>query len=124
MLSADTTKLKSRTFTQSGSAPQASRKDPNAVNLWTETPTERQERLQDELLGRKGKAEISAAGGGRKVEEGDDERRKRERDWVLREEVERHNVGFSSSISLLISLLQKLTRSQKRNRNQLDHQVY
>lgn len=105
VLSSDTTKLKSRTFTQSGSTPQSTRKDPNAVNLWTETPQERQERLQDELLGRKGKAEISAAGGGRKVEEGDDERRKRERDWVLREEVERHNVGLSRFFSYFLSLV-------------------
>lgn len=43
-------------------------------------------------MGKKGKAEISAAGGGIKEEETDEKRRKRERDWKLRDEVERHNV--------------------------------
>lgn len=47
--------------------------------------------MEDELLGKRKKAEISAAGGG-DDEDTDDQRRKRERDYQLREEVDRHNV--------------------------------
>lgn len=94
----DVTKLKSRTFTQSAKVAQSTKS--SGPNLWTETPAERQQRMNDELLGIKSKAEVSAGGGGRQdeEEEGDDKRRKRERDWALREEVDRHNVRLLSSL--------------------------
>lgn len=87
----DTTKLKSRGFA-TGKAAQsaASGSGSDGVNLWTETPAERQQRLKDEMLGKKRKAENAPAD-----EETDDERRKRLRDLQLREEVDKHNVRVS-----------------------------
>ena len=55
--------------------------------MWTETPQERKQRLEDEVMGRKRKA---AAGGPDPEDESDEKRRKRERDQRLKEEVERH----------------------------------
>ncbi|GAA5889191.1 hypothetical protein JCM6882_000671 [Rhodosporidiobolus microsporus] len=82
--SMDTTKLKSRGFATGKAAAQAGKKE-GPSNLWTETPAERQQRLQDEALGKKRKAENAT------VEETDDERRKRIRDRQLKDEVEKHN---------------------------------
>lgn len=90
----DTTKLKSRGFATGKAAQKAAGGSTSeGVNLWTETPAERQERLRDEMLGKKRKAENAPA-----EEETDDERRKRMRDQQLREEVERHNVRPFSSV--------------------------
>lgn len=61
------------------------------MNLWTETPAERQERLRDEMLGKKRKAENAPV-----EEESDEVRRKRLRDQQLKDEVERHNVRCAS----------------------------
>lgn len=90
----DPTKLKSRSFQQSSKVSSSDRKE-SGPDLWTETPAERQQRMEDEVLGRKRKAVISAAGSARE-EESDEKRRKRERDIRLKEEVERHNVRLSS----------------------------
>ncbi|GAA5823792.1 hypothetical protein JCM11251_003295 [Rhodosporidiobolus azoricus] len=84
--SMDTTKLKSRGFATGKAAAQAGKKE-GPSNLWTETPAERQQRLKDEALGKKRKAENAV------VEETDDERRKRVRDRQLKEEVEKHNAS-------------------------------
>ncbi|GAA5863726.1 hypothetical protein JCM3774_001229 [Rhodotorula dairenensis] len=85
--SMDTTKLKSRGFATGKAAQRASGSgDSSGVNLWTETPAERQERLRDEMLGKKRKAENAPA-----EEESDEARRKRLRDQQLKDEVERHN---------------------------------
>lgn len=82
----DTTKLKSRTFQQSTKVVTGPK--PGGPNLWTETPAERQQRMQDELMGVKRKVENANPA----EDESDDKRRKRERDYQLKEEVERHNV--------------------------------
>ncbi|GAA6064084.1 hypothetical protein JCM10212_003442, partial [Sporobolomyces blumeae] len=94
----DPTKLKSRTFISGPKAQQASSSSgqkSSGPNLWTETPAERQQRLEDEALGRTKKAEQGLGGDGRgaDVEEdlSDEARRKRRRDWELKQEVERHN---------------------------------
>ncbi|SCV71489.1 BQ2448_3077 [Microbotryum intermedium] len=92
----DPTKLKSRGFQQMAGKGMAhgsaGKPNPEDVNLWTETPQERQKRLEDEMMGRKRKAEISNGGGGAgQPEETDEQRRKRMRDQQLRDEVDRHN---------------------------------
>ena len=89
----DTTKLKSRTFQQSTKV--ATGPKPSGPNLWTETPAERQQRMQDELMGVKRKVENAS---GPTEDESDEKRRKRERDYHLKEEVERHNVRFPIAI--------------------------
>lgn len=91
----DPTKLKSRTFQNSAQLSSAASKKGSSTgpNLWTETPQERKQRLEDEMMGRKRKAEVSASGGGIVEEETDEQRRKRLRDAQLRDEVERHNVS-------------------------------
>lgn len=98
LLAMDPTKLKSRTFQNSAQLSSAASKKgaSSGPNLWTETPQERMQRLEDEMMGRKRKAEVSAGGGGHVEEESDDQRRKRMRDMQLKEEVERHNVRYTS----------------------------
>ncbi|GAA5963401.1 hypothetical protein JCM3765_003056 [Sporobolomyces pararoseus] len=91
MSSMDPTKLKSRSF-QSGPKAQKSTRPggmgDDGPNLWTETPAERQQRLQDEALGKKRKAENANP---EELEDTEETRRKRARDRRLKEEVERHN---------------------------------
>lgn len=89
----DSTKLKARSFNTSAKMGTSEKRKDDGPNLWTETPAERQQRLADEVMGRKRKAEISGAGGGHVAEEDDQTRRKRLRDRQLKEEVERHNVS-------------------------------
>lgn len=112
----DSTKLKSRTFQQSAKV--AEKKDASGPNLWTETPAERQQRLEDEMLGKKRKAE--GLTGGADEDESDEARRKRQRDWQLREEVDRHNVRASRFIRMeereltSISLPRRKQRARRR----------
>lgn len=98
----DPTKLKSRSF---ASSTKTAEKEQNSsgVNLWTETPQERKQRLADEVMGRKRKA----ADGGE--DETDEQRRKRERDQRLREEVEKHNVSSSRVLRELLVLTRSLS---------------
>ncbi|GAA5897525.1 GPALPP motifs-containing protein 1 [Sporobolomyces salmoneus] len=91
MSTMDPTKLKSRSF-QSGPKAQKSTRSggmggADEPNLWTETPQERQQRLQDEALGKKRKAENATPA----EEDSEEAMRKRARDRRLKEEVERHN---------------------------------
>lgn len=92
----DPTKLKSRSFASSTKTAEKAGAS-SGVNLWTETPQERQQRLEDEMMGRKRKAVVGAGGGGgpELEDESDEKRRKRERDQRLKDEVERHNVSIS-----------------------------
>ena len=99
----DTTKLKSRGFA-TGKAAQSAANKAGPSNLWTETPAERQQRLEDEALGRKRRAENAPV-----EEERDDDRRKRIRDQQLKAEVERHNVR-RRRLSLSLSLLEARDR--------------
>lgn len=84
----DPTKLKARQFSRGGST--ATRGAPN--NLWTETPAERQQRVADEVAGKKRRAAnaeedpITAA----------DERKKRKHEEDIRKAVDAHNVSLSS----------------------------
>jgi hypothetical protein len=58
------------------------------VNLWTETPQEKQQRLADEVMGRKRRAvDVGAADDSRKERE-----IKRRRDEAVRKGVEEHTV--------------------------------
>ncbi|GAA6046964.1 hypothetical protein JCM3770_003453 [Rhodotorula araucariae] len=100
--SIDTTKLKSRGFA-TGKAAQSAANKAGPSNLWTETPAERQQRLEDEALGRKRRAENAPV-----EEEGDDARRKRIRDQQLSAEVERHNTTRRNE-----SLVDQHTRERK-----------
>ncbi|GAA5961917.1 hypothetical protein JCM8115_001609 [Rhodotorula mucilaginosa] len=109
--SMDTTKLKSRGFATGKAAQRASGSDSSSgVNLWTETPAERQERLRDEMLGKKRKAENAPA-----EEETDEARRKRLRDQQLKDEVERHNRTQRSE-----SLLDKHAKASRASGKDVD----
>lgn len=96
----DTTKLKSRGFATGKAAQSASAAKSGPSTLWTETPAERQQRLEDEMLGRKRKAENAPV-----EDESDDVRRKRLRDLQLRAEVERHNVRLLLFLARIVGLL-------------------
>jgi len=82
--SLDPTKLKARQF---------SRKTEDKVKdqtLWTETPAERQQRLADEVSGKRKRAEASA-GGPQIVEESLEDRKRRRRDKEIAEKVQEYN---------------------------------
>ena len=80
----DPLKLKARQFSRGGST--ASRGQPN--NLWTETPAERQQRIADEVAGKKRRA-ANAEDASANPE---DDRKRRRRDEEIRQVVEEHNV--------------------------------
>lgn len=86
----DPLKLKARQFSRGGSS--ASRSAPN--NLWTETPAERQQRIADEVAGKKKRA-ANADPDADLHGNAEDNRRKRRRDEELRKVVEEHNVRFA-----------------------------
>lgn len=105
----DPTKLKSRSFQSGPKAQVSTRKGGlnDGPNLWTETPAERQQRLQDEALGKKRKAENAPE----EEEETDEVRRKRARDRALKEEVERHNKSSRKE-----TLLDQHSKGKKRGK--------
>lgn len=78
-------KLKARQFSRGGSS--ANRGAPN--NLWTETPAERQQRIADEVAGKKRRA----ANAEEDPSVSRDERKKRKNEEDIRNAVEAHNVG-------------------------------
>jgi len=84
--SLDPTKLKSRQFSRS-----TTDKKSAASNLWTETPAERQQRLADEVSGKRKRAEEAAAQGVSATAEDEDIVKRRKRDRDLKEQVEAHN---------------------------------
>ncbi|KAG8731084.1 hypothetical protein FRC11_005190 [Ceratobasidium sp. 423] len=84
--SLDPTKLKNRQFSRSTNDKKAA-----ASNLWTETPAERQQRLADEVSGKRKRAEEAAAQGVSAVVDDEDMAKRRKRDRELREQIEAHN---------------------------------
>ncbi|KAL0072370.1 hypothetical protein AAF712_000133 [Marasmius tenuissimus] len=90
----DPSKLtKARQFSRSA-APAASQ-NKNDVDLWTETPAERQQRLADEVMGRKRKA--NAVDAGMSHEEMMEENKRRRRDEEIRRGVEEHTSKIRGS---------------------------
>ncbi|KAL7414220.1 hypothetical protein BDY24DRAFT_386244 [Mrakia frigida] len=69
-------------------------------SLWTETPAERQERLRDEVSGKRKRAEISAKNQPMDEAEADEMRRRKRRDKELKEEIDLHNKANRSSTLL------------------------
>ncbi|KAG9080410.1 hypothetical protein FRC06_006621 [Ceratobasidium sp. 370] len=84
--SLDPTKLKNRQFSRS-----TTDKKSAASNLWTETPQERQQRLADEVSGKRKRAEEAAAQNVSATGDDEDLVKRRKRDRELREQVEAHN---------------------------------
>lgn len=78
----DPTKLKARQFGRGT----ATARDSDS-SLWTETPAERQQRLADEVSGRKRRA-VNAE----PVEDQEEERKRRKRDAAIRQGVDAHTV--------------------------------
>ena len=75
--SLDASKLKSRTFNQSKSGTNTSGK-PIDSTIWTESPLERAQRLEDEALGRKSAKPAAVEDAGKKVEDVERNRRIKE----------------------------------------------
>src|SRR5271170_5808224 len=71
-------KLKARTFQQSKSGTVGQGKAVDHT-VWTETPLERAQRLEDEALGRKSKKTVEGVGGAEGEKEDEEERRERDR---------------------------------------------
>jgi hypothetical protein len=91
----DPTKLRPRQF-RATAAPPAASSASGAGNLWTETPGERQQRLADEVLGKKRRA-VDGDGGDEGGGDGDgraeaERKAKRRRDEEIRRGVEEHTV--------------------------------
>ena len=86
----DPTKLnRPRQFTRSA-APAAKTTD---SNLWTETPAERQQRLADEVSGKRRR--VANADDAVSAEEELEARKKRKRDETIRKGVDEHTVRLS-----------------------------
>jgi hypothetical protein len=66
------------------------------MSLWTETPAERQKRLEDEVMGRKRRA-VDAVNGGA-AEDPEKKRRKKEEAQIKRE-VDEYNVRMFHSLA-------------------------
>ncbi|QRV76951.1 hypothetical protein RhiJN_19797 [Ceratobasidium sp. AG-Ba] len=79
--SIDPTKLKNRQFSRS-----TTDKKSAPSNLWTETPQERQQRLADEVSGKRKRAENAVTAG-----DDEDTIKRRKRDQELKAQVEAHN---------------------------------
>ncbi|WAQ90975.1 hypothetical protein PtA15_13A375 [Puccinia triticina] len=84
----DPTKIKARGFKQT-TKPHSSSTDrqTSAGSLWTETPAERSQRLADEAIGKRRRAEENVH------DEGDDleASKRKKRDKLMRQQVEEHN---------------------------------
>ena len=85
----DPLKLKARQFARSSNT---SRMIPN--NLWTETPQERQQRIADEVSGKKRRA----ANPEPEVEDADS-RKKQRRDEEIRRVIDDHNVCIFQTVT-------------------------
>ena len=83
----DTTKLKPRQFARSA-AP--AKKVDNS--LWTETPAERQQRIADEVSGKKRRAANAPDDAESTPEAALEARKKRKRDEEIKKNVEKHTV--------------------------------
>lgn len=85
-LALDPTKLKSRQF-QRNSEPKVTDQ-----TLWTETPAERQQRLADEVSGKRKRAEVGASGSAA-AEPSEEDRKRRRKDDEIRSKIQEHNVS-------------------------------
>lgn len=86
MIDLDPTKLKkSRQFSRSANPPPAGNKD---MSLWTETPAERQQRLADEVSGKKRRVTDAPADD----EEASAKRRRKQEEAFIRKGVEEYTV--------------------------------
>ncbi|KAL5495835.1 hypothetical protein ACEPAI_1299 [Sanghuangporus weigelae] len=106
----DPTKLKARQFSRGGNT--ASRSAPN--NLWTETPEERQQRIADEVAGKKRRAANAE-------DDGSDDRdiqRKRQKDLELRKVVDEHNK--SSRGKTLVEMHEEEKKKEKKTKKDED----
>ncbi|KAA1085465.1 hypothetical protein PGT21_008040 [Puccinia graminis f. sp. tritici] len=93
----DPTKIKARGFKQT-SKPHSSSTDrqTSAGSLWTETPAERSQRLADEAIGKRRRAEETSQDDGDDLEAS----KRKKRDKLMRQQVEEHNKS-SRNASLL-----------------------
>ncbi|KAL5518420.1 hypothetical protein ACEPAH_102 [Sanghuangporus vaninii] len=106
----DPTKLKARQFSRGGNT--ASRSAPN--NLWTETPEERQQRVADEVAGKKRRA----ANAEDDASDDRDVQRKRQRDLELRKVVNEHNK--SSRGKTLVEMHEEEKKKEKKTKKDED----
>ncbi|KAG2135135.1 hypothetical protein DEU56DRAFT_399943 [Suillus clintonianus] len=97
LASLDPTKARPRQFARSA----APSRDDSGSSLWTETPAEKQQRLADEVAGRKRRATNAEP-----EEESHDAAKRRRQDEEIRRGVDEHTVCF---LSLLVSLKRNLS---------------
>jgi len=83
----DPTKLKARQFSRS-TAPASNKQD---NSLWTETPAERQQRLADEVSGKKRRAADAPV-----EDDGDDKKRRKMEEEAIRQGVDDYTVSFET----------------------------
>ncbi|KAG8891467.1 hypothetical protein FRC01_014684, partial [Tulasnella sp. 417] len=104
----DPTKLKPRQFQRNSEQKVTER------NLWTETPAERQQRLADEVSGKRKRAEVAAGGSGG-AEPSEEDRKRRRRDAEVREQIEEYNKSKRGE-----SLVDMHTKSQAGSKKKSD----
>lgn len=106
--SLDPTKLKSRQF-QRSSEPKVTDR-----TLWTETPAERQQRLADEVSGKRKRAEVGASGSAA-PEPSEEDRKRRRKDDEIRSKIQEHNRSKRGE-----SLLDLHSKSQSSSKKKSD----
>lgn len=96
--SIDPTKIKSRGFKQTSKPHSGTvERQGGTGSLWTETPAERAQRLEDEAMGKRRRAEDVAKGMGDDEDGNLDSLKRRKRDQEMRKQVEEHNKSIRSS---------------------------
>lgn len=109
-LDLDPTKLKGRQFSRGTVAPVNSKSD---MSLWTETPAERQQRLADEVSGKKRRVADAP------VEDMDEKARKKRRkeeEEAIRKGVDEHTVSIFLILLIWYSVKSTYTITQRKKR--------
>lgn len=115
----DPTKIKSRGFKQTSKPHHSSSADRgnSSGSLWTETPSERAQRLADEAVGKRRRAEDTSKDG----EDDLEVLKKKKRDRLMRQQVEEHN--RSSRNSSLLELHHEATTNVTSSKSKAEREL-
>ncbi|PLW51057.1 hypothetical protein PCASD_02401 [Puccinia coronata f. sp. avenae] len=121
----DPTKIKARGFKQT-SKPHASSTEGSRTtassSLWTETPAERSQRLADEAIGKRRRAEEVAKGGTGDDDDDLEASKRKKRDHLMRQQVDQHNKSLrhASLLDLHKTANTNVSNSKTRSEKETD----
>ena len=90
------------------------------MSLWTETPQERQQRLEDEVMGRKRRAVEVAAGA---ADDDPDKKRRKREEAAIKRSVDEYNVRTFHNVLVRMGPVLTLA-AEKAERTFLDRPAY